>query len=118
MQLKIEASGAQLDRLMQAYLTPQAFPEVISALDALKGTPMAILSNGSPGMLESAAHHNGLMAYIAEIISVDQVKTYKPSPRVYSLGPEILNLPAAEILFVSSNSWDAAGAKAFGCKVC
>jgi HAD superfamily hydrolase (TIGR01493 family) len=70
---------------MQAYLTPQAFPEVISALDALKGTPMAILSNGSPGMLGSAAHHNGLTVCFAEIISVDQIKTYKPSPRVYAL---------------------------------
>ena len=49
---------------------------------------------------------------------MDRVKTYKPSPRVYALGPEILNLPAAEILFVSSNSWDAAGAKAFGYQVC
>jgi 2-haloacid dehalogenase len=118
MQLKIDASGAQLDRLMQAYLTPQAFPEVISALDALKGTPMAILSNGSPGMLESAAHHNGLTAYFAEIISVDQIKTYKPSPRVYALAARVLNIPHEEILFVSSNSWDAAGAKAFGYKVC
>ena len=63
MQLKIEASVAQLDRLMQAYLKLQAFPEVISALDALKGNPMAILSNGSPRMLESGAHHNGLTAY-------------------------------------------------------
>jgi 2-haloacid dehalogenase len=66
MQLKIDASGAQLDRLMQAYLTPHAFPEVISVLDALKETPMAILSNGSPRMLESAARHNGLTAYFAE----------------------------------------------------
>src|ERR1700722_7873862 len=118
MQLKIEASGAQLDRLMQAYLRPQAFPEVISALDALKGTPMAILSNGSPRMLESAAHHNGLTANFAEIISVDQVKTYKPSPRVYALAARVLNVSHEEILFVSSNSWDAAGAKAFGYKVC
>ena len=118
MQLKIEASGAQLDRLMQAYLTPQAYPEVIAALDALKGTPIAILSNGSPKMLESAAHHNGLTAYFAEIISVDQVKTYKPSPRVYALAARVLNIPHEEILFVSSNSWDAAGAKAFGYKVC
>ena len=103
---------------MQAYLRPQAFPEVISALDALKGTPMAILSNGSPEMLESAAHHNGLTAYFGEIISVDQVKTYKPSPRVYALAARVLNIPHEEILFVSSNSWDAAGAKAFGYKVC
>jgi 2-haloacid dehalogenase len=118
MQLRIEASGAQLDRLMQAYLTPQAYPEVIPALDALKGTPMAILSNGSPRMLKSAAHHNGLTAYFAEIISVDQVKTYKPSPRVYALAARALDIPHEEILFVSSNSWDAAGAKAFGYKVC
>ena len=118
MQLKIEASGAQLDRLMQAYLTPQAYPEVISTLDALNGTPMAILSNGSPRMVESAAHHNGLTAYFAEIISVDQVKTYKPSPRVYALAARVLNVFHEEILFVSSNSWDAAGAKAFGYKVC
>jgi len=54
----------------------------------------------------------------AEIISADRVKTYKPSPRVYALGPEILTLPPAEILFVSSNLWDAAGAKAFGYPVC
>ena len=79
---------------------------------------MAILSNGSLGMLESTAHHNGLTAYFAEIISVDQIKTYKPSPRVYALAARVLNIPHEEILFVSSNSWDAAGAKAFGYKVC
>jgi 2-haloacid dehalogenase len=79
---------------------------------------MAILSNGSPRMLESAVQDNRLERYFSEIISVDRVKTYKPSPRVYALGAEILNLPASEILFVSSNSWDAAGAKAFGYKVC
>jgi 2-haloacid dehalogenase len=118
MQLKIEASGAELDRLMQAYLRPRAFPEVISVLDALKGTPMAILSNGSPRMLESAVQHNGLTPYFAEIISVDEVKTYKPSPRAYALAARALNIPHEEILFVSSNSWDAAGAKAFGYKVC
>ena len=49
---------------------------------------------------------------------MDRLKTYKPSPRVYALGPEILNLPAAEILFVSFNLWDAAGAKAFSYQVC
>jgi 2-haloacid dehalogenase len=103
---------------MEAYLSPPAFEEARSALEALKGSPLAILSNGSPRMLDSAVRNNGLESYFAEIISVDRVKTYKPSPRVYALGPEILNLPAAEIFFVSSNSWDAAGAKAFGYKVC
>jgi 2-haloacid dehalogenase len=117
-QLKIDASDAQLDGLMQAYLFPSAFPDARPALDALQGAPLAILSNGSPKMLESAVRHNNMEHYFAEIISVDQVKTYKPSPRVYSLATEILSLPASEILFSSSNWWDAAGAKAFGYKVC
>ena len=117
-QLEIHASAAQLDGLMQAYLFPSAFPDAKAALEALKGVPLAILSNGSPRMLESAVRHNAMESQIAEIISVDRVKTYKPSPQVYALAPEILNFPANEILFVSSNSWDAAGAKAFGYKVC
>ncbi len=57
-------------------------------------------------------------SYFSSVISVDQVQTYKPSPRVYQLGVETFELPAKEILFVSSNAWDAAGAKAFGYSVC
>jgi 2-haloacid dehalogenase len=118
-ELSIEATERHMEQLMQAWLFPAAFEDARSALEALKGaSPLAILSNGSPAMLDSAVRHNGFESYFAEIISVDRVKTYKPSPRVYSLGPEILNLPPAEILFVSSNSWDAAGAKAFGYTVC
>ncbi len=117
-QLKLEWTDGQLDSLMQAYLRPSTFPEVRAALEGLKGVPLAILSNGSPKMLESAVRHNGLESCFAEIISVDRVKTYKPSPRVYALGPETLKVPASEILFVSSNWWDAAGAKAFGYQVC
>ncbi len=117
-QLKIEASDAQLDSLMQAYLVPSAFPDARPALDALKGAPLAILSNGSPKMLASAVRHNGLGHYFAQIISVERAKAYKPSPRVYALGAEILQIPASEILFVSSNSWDVVGAKASGYKVC
>ncbi|MEO8052678.1 MAG: haloacid dehalogenase type II [Acidobacteriota bacterium] len=117
-QLKIEASDAQLNTLMQAYLVPAAFSDVRPAFEGLKSTPLAILSNGSPGMLESAVRHNGLESSFAAVISVDRVRTYKPSPMVYALGPEILKLPAKDILFVSSNWWDAAGAKAFGYRVC
>lgn len=117
-QLSVEATDRQLERLMQAYLFPAAFADAKPALEGLKGLPLAILSNGSPAMLDSAVRNNGLESYFAEIISVDRVKTYKPSPRVYALGPQVLNLPAAEILFVSSNLWDAAGAKAFGYPVC
>lgn len=117
-QLSIEITDAQVERLMQAYLIPAAFADAKSALDMLKDLPLAILSNGSPKMLDSAVRHSGLESFFTAIISVDGVKTYKPSPRVYALGPAILNLPAAEILFVSSNWWDAAGAKAFGYTVC
>ena len=117
-QLSIELTDTQLRTLMQGYLVPSVFRDANSALETLKGVPLAILSNGSPAMLDSAVRNNGLGSYFTEVISVDRVKTYKPSPRVYALGPEILHLPAGEILFVSSNSWDVAGAKAFGYQVC
>ncbi len=117
-QLSVQATDRQLELLMQAYLFPAAFAEVTSALQALKGSPLVILSNGSPGMLDSAVRSNGLESYFTDVISVDKVKTYKPSPRVYALGPQVLNVPVGEILFVSSNLWDVAGAKAFGFQVC
>ncbi len=117
-QLSIPATDQQMEQLMQAYLCPAAFADARSALESLKASPLAILSNGSPGMLDAAVRGNGLKSYFTEIISVDRVKTYKPSPRVYALGPKLLNLAAEEILFVSSNLWDAAGAKAFGYPVC
>ena len=117
-QLHMEASEAQVRKLLDGYLAPAVFPDARIALDALSDFPKAILSNGSPAMLEAAVRNNGLESYFFNVISVDQVKTYKPSPRVYQLGPQALHLPANEILFVSSNAWDAAGAKAFGYRVC
>lgn len=117
-QLKLEITRAQSDRLLAAYLCPAAFSDAKSALEALNGLPRAILSNGTPKMLDAAVRHNRLEPYLDKVISVDRVKIYKPSPRAYALGPEVLNLKAAEILFVSSNAWDAAGAKAFGYRVC
>jgi 2-haloacid dehalogenase len=117
-QLQVEATEPQVQQLLNAYLAPAAFPDARIALDALQHSPRAILSNGSPRMLEAAVHSNGLESCFAAVISVDRVKTYKPSPKVYLLGPASLNLPADQILFVSSNAWDAAGAKAFGYSVC
>ncbi len=117
-QLQMEASEAQVRRLLDGYLVAALFPDARAALDALGDFPRAILSNGSPVMLEAAVRNNGLESYFSGIISVDQVKTYKPSPKVYQLGSQTLGLQAGEILFVSSNAWDAAGAKAFGYKVC
>ena len=117
-QLQIEASESQVRRLLEGYLAPEVFPDARIALDALDAFPRAILSNGSPAMLEAAVRNNGMESYFSSVISVDQVKTYKPCPRVYQLGVETFQLPAKEILFVSSNAWDAAGAKAFGYSVC
>ena len=117
-QLRIITDDPVLDRLMNAYLFPAAFEDVISALKSFKGVPLAILSNGSLKMLESAVRHNGLESFFTELISVDRVRIYKPSPRAYSLGAESLQLAASEILFVSSNSWDVSGAKAYGYRVC
>jgi 2-haloacid dehalogenase len=117
-QLHIQATEAQIRRLLDGYLSPPLFADVIPALDALRESPLAILSNGSPRMLEAAVRNSGLESRFVHTISVDAVKTYKPSPKVYQLGPDTLHLPAEEILFVSSNSWDAAGAKAFGYSVC
>jgi 2-haloacid dehalogenase len=117
-QLHMEASEAQVRKLLDGYLAPAVFPDARIVLDALRDYPRAILSNGSPGMLEAAVRNSGLYSCFSSVISVDQVKTYKPSPRVYQLGVQALHLPAEEILFVSSNAWDAAGAKAFGYRVC
>ena len=116
--LGLAASPAQLKRLMEAYLSLAAFPEVKTALERLKGSPLAILSNGSPRMLEAAVRSNGLGPHLQHVLSVDAVKTYKPSPAVYALGPKAMGLPAGDLLFVSSNAWDVAGAKAFGYRVC
>jgi 2-haloacid dehalogenase len=117
-QLHLAATETEVRKLLDAYLTPAVFPDARAAIDVLRASPLAILSNGTPRMLEAAVRNNGLQSCFSSIISVDQVKTYKPSRRVYQLGPEALHLPAQEILFVSSNAWDAAGAKAFGYCVC
>ena len=91
-QLHMEASEPQVRQLLDAYLAPAVFPDARVALDALGDFPRAILSNGTPEMLEAAVRNNGLESYFSSVISVDQVKTYKPSPRVYQLGPDLLHL--------------------------
>jgi 2-haloacid dehalogenase len=90
---------------------------VPAALARLAPRPRAILSNGSPRMLQAAVASSGLGPHLDYVLSVDTVKTYKPAPAVYALGPRALGVPVAELLFVSSNAWDVAGAKAFGYRV-
>ena len=115
--LDLRASEAQVRRLMEAYLALACFPEVPVALARLAPRPRAILSNGSPRMLQAAVASSGLGPHLDHVLSVDAVKTYKPAPTVYALGPRALGLAADELLFVSSNAWDVAGAKAFGYRV-
>jgi 2-haloacid dehalogenase len=115
--LGLTATEAQMARLLEAYLSLTPFPEVKAALTRLEGRPRAILSNGSPRMLDAAVASSGLGPLLQHVISVDAVKTYKPSPQVYALGPKAIGIPAGELLFVSSNAWDVTGAKAFGYQV-
>ena len=115
--LGLTASEAQIHRLMDAYLTLTCFPDVPAALERLAPRPRAILSNGAPRMLDAVVEASGLARHLGHVLSVDAVKTYKPSPEVYALGPRALGIPAGELLFVSSNGWDVAGAKAFGYQV-
>jgi 2-haloacid dehalogenase len=115
--LGLVASQDEVQRLMDAYLSLACFPEVTTALARLAGRPRAVLSNGSPSMLAAAVRSSGLATSLEHVISVDRVQTYKPSPLVYALGPEVLGVAAGELLFVSSNGWDVAGAKAFGYQV-
>ena len=114
--LGIEASESQLRALMDAYLHLACFPDARDALARLP-RPRAILSNGSPAMLEAVVWSSGLAPLLDRVISVDRVRTYKPARAVYALGPETVGIPAAELLFVSSNAWDVAGARSFGYRV-
>ena len=115
--LGIAASEAQRAALMDAYLRLACFPDVRDALERLARFPRAVLSNGAPEMLEAAVRASGLRPLLDHVISVDRVRIYKPAPAVYALGPETLGIAANELLFVSSNAWDVAGAKAFGYRV-
>jgi 2-haloacid dehalogenase len=116
--LRVEATKAQVDRLMAAYLSLSPFPEVPDSLRRLHTRyPLAILSNGSPRMLQAAVESSGLQSYLQHVLSVDILKTYKPNPLVYDLAPQTLGLARETIAFVSSNSFDVIGAKAFGFQV-
>jgi 2-haloacid dehalogenase len=114
--LGLTATEAQLRTLMDSYLHLACFPDVRDAFSRLP-RPRAILSNGAPRMLEAVVRSSGLAGQLDHVISVDRVRIYKPAPAVYALGPQTLGIAAGELLFVSSNAWDVAGAKAFGYQV-
>jgi 2-haloacid dehalogenase len=106
-------------RLMDLYRVLEAFPEISETLRRLKagGMRTAILSNGSPEMLQAAVDHNGLNDLLDDIQSVEDVGVFKPDPRIYQLSVDRLGVAKENICFMSSNGWDAAGAAAFGFRV-
>jgi 2-haloacid dehalogenase len=114
--LKLDLAAGNRGRLMDAYMTLTAFPDATRALRELKsmGLRLAILSNGSPAMLQAVTTHAGIADLLDAVISVDEVKVFKPSPRVYALASAHLRLPEHQIGFVSSNNWDINGAGAAG----
>jgi 2-haloacid dehalogenase len=107
------------DRLMQLYLTLDTFPEVPEVLRRLKaaGLRTAILSNGSPRMLDAAIGKAGIAGLLDAVLSIEAVGVYKTHPKVYQLALDQLGLPAQAISFQSSNAWDAYAASAFGMRV-
>ena len=105
------------DEIMALYLKLDAYPEVVEALEAVKARSKltAILSNGSPAMLDAAVRHAGLEKLFNMVLSVEDVGIYKPSRRVYRHAMQKLQIhDAPSICFVSANTWDAQGAAQFG----
>jgi 2-haloacid dehalogenase len=107
-------------QLLEAYLALDAFADAHAALDALKGRGLriAILSNGSPRMLNAAVAASRLAGVLDAVLSVDVVRMYKPRPQVYALAADALAVKPDEVLFVSSNRWDVMGAASFGFRTC
>jgi 2-haloacid dehalogenase len=103
-------------RLMQLYLTLDAYPDAPAALRQLRGAGLAtaILSNGSPAMLAAVVRNARLGDLFGHVLSVEEAGVYKPHSRIYQLAVDRLGVPPQKIAFISSNGWDAWAASAFG----
>jgi 2-haloacid dehalogenase len=115
--LGLATDAAAFDRIMDKYLHLDLYPDASSALAALKDRKLAILSNGSSEMLNALVKNTGLDRVLDSTISVDRKRIFKPAPDAYMLIEEVLGTRPDEVLFVSSNPWDACGAKSFGLNV-
>jgi 2-haloacid dehalogenase len=116
--LGLTYDDAAIARLMDKYLHLELYPKALASLGAIKGRcKLAILSNGSPDMLNALVTNSGLDRLLDAAISVDANGIFKPSPDAYALIESELGVRPAEVLFSSSNPWDACGAKAFGLNV-
>ena len=115
--LGLKHDATTFERIIDKYLHLDLYPDARATLAALKGKKLAILSNGSTGMLNALVHNTGLDRVLDATISIDSQKIFKPAPDAYALIEARLGVRPAEVLFVSSNPWDACGAKAFGLNV-
>jgi 2-haloacid dehalogenase len=115
--LGLKHERGAFERIMDKYLHLDLYPDALATLAALRGRKLAILSNGSTEMLNALVKNSGLDRVLDSTISIDSQKIFKPAPDAYSLIEAVLGVPPAEVLFVSSNPWDACGAKAFGLNV-
>ena len=116
--LRLDRSSEQVNKLMEQYARLTAFPENLAVLQKIKGMGLttAILSNGSPEMLASAVKSAGMEDVLDHIISVDRIRLFKTSPESYGLVQQTISVSKEEVLFVSSNAWDALGATWYGFK--
>ena len=117
--LGLEADDAARRALIDEYRRLAPFPEAKAALEAMAAKrPLAILSNGHPDMLNAVVEHAGLAKlFRGGVLSVHSAGVFKPDPAVYRIAEDALGVPRAMMGFVSSNGWDAAGAKSFGFRV-
>ena len=115
--LGLEYDSGVFERIMDKYLHLDLYPDAMAALTAMRDRKLAILSNGSPGMLDALVKNSGLDRVLDATISVDTQKIFKPAPEAYSPIEARLGVTPAEVMFVSSNPWDACGAKSFGLNV-
>ena len=114
--LGLPLSAESEQRLMNQYSSLSAFPENLAALRALKaaGLPLGILSNGNREMIEVSVRSAGMTGLFDHLLSSQEVKTFKTMDRLYALAPEAFGCRPREILFVSSNCWDAVGSRWYG----
>jgi 2-haloacid dehalogenase len=115
--LGLKNSPGVFDRIMDKYVHLDLYPDAIAALTAMKDRKLAILSNGSTEMLNTLVGNTGLDRILDATISIDSRRIFKPAPAAYILIESNLGIAPADVLFVSSNPFDACGAKAFGLRV-
>jgi 2-haloacid dehalogenase len=115
--LGLNYDAETFEGIVAKYLQLDLYPDALASLAAMKDRKLAILSNGSPDMLDTLVRNSGLDRVLDATISVDANKVFKPSPEAYALIESTLKVPPADVLFISSNPWDVCGAKSFGLNV-